>query len=357
MNRARTGGAWRGSLRGYLWASPWFVGLACLTVGPLLFSLAISLTDWNGISDLGPLLRPGRAAAAGGRGPADQGPRWVGLANYRDAFVPAEDLTFPEALWKDEFYRSLLNTAIYAVSSVVLTLAAALGLALLLNQKLRGIAVFRTIFFMPAMVSGIATMVMWRWVYNAEYGLLNTGLRRLYAAWNGLAARAGGWGLDLGRLDMSAVPGWIESVRWALPSLIFMSVWGAGSAMMIFLAGLQNVPEHLYEAASMDGAGRWRKFVHITLPQLSPTIFFNLVMGIIGSFQVFAQAYLLPSSPGGPGNATLVYVLHLYLKAFGENEMGYACALGWILFGVILGVTLGLVLTSRRWVYYEGESA
>jgi multiple sugar transport system permease protein len=200
-------------------------------------------------------------------------------------------------------------------------------------------------------------MVMWRWVYNAEYGLLNTALRRLYAAWNWAAAQAAGAGLDLGPIDMNLVPGWIESVHWALPSLIFMSVWGAGSAMMIFLAGLQNIPEHLYEAASIDGAGRWRKFVHITLPQLSPTIFFNLVMGIIGSFQVFAQAYLLPSNPGGPANATLVYVLHLYQKAFGENEMGYACALGWILFAVILGVTLGLVLSSRRWVYYEGGAA
>lgn len=354
MKPTREHVTWRQSLRGYLWAAPWFVGFAALTVGPLLFAAVISLTDWNGISDLGPLfgVRPDGAPAAAAEGPDQlaRWPHWVGLANYRDAFVPAPDIPFSQALWLDEFYRSLVNTAIYAVGSVLLTLGAALGLAMLLNQKLRGISVFRTIFFMPAIVSGVATMVMWRWIYNAEFGLLNTGLRRLYAAWNWAAPAS--WHLDLG-----AVPGWIESPHWALASLVFMAAWGAGSAMMIFLAGLQNIPEHLYEAAAIDGAGRWRKFVHITLPQLSPTIFFNLVIGIIASFQVFAEAYLLPSEPGGPANATLVYVLYIYQKAFHENEMGYACALGWILFGIILAATLLLVGASRRWVYYEGEAA
>ena len=347
------GVTWRHSIGGYLWAAPWFVGFAVLTVGPLLFAAVISLTDWNGISDLGPLFGVGPDASSGapGEGPDRlvTPPKWVGLGNYRDAFVPEADIPWPQALWLDEFYRSLLNTAAYAVGSVVLTLGVALALAMLLNQRLRGISIFRTIFFMPAVVSGVATMVMWRWVYNAEFGLLNAGLRRLYAAWNWAAPAA--W-----RVDLGAVPGWLESTHWALPALIFMAAWGAGSAMMIFLAGLQNIPDQLYEAASIDGAGRWRRFVHITLPQLSPTIFFNLVMGIIGSFQVFAQAFLLPPSPGGPANATLVYVLYLYQKAFQQNEMGYACALGWILLAVILAVTLLVVGTSRRWVYYEAET-
>ncbi len=325
---APVGGAtWRGSLRGYLWAAPWFVGFFGLTIGPLLFAAVISLTDWNGISDLSEA-------------------NWVGAGNYADVFTSDEPM--PRALWVDPSYRALINTAMYAVGSVALTLAVALGLAMLLNKAVPGIALFRTIFFMPAVVSGVATMVMWRWVYNAEFGLINTGLRRLYRLWNDLAP--GDWAVD-----MSAVPGWIESPTWALPALVFMAVWGCGSAMMIFLAGLQNVPEHLYEAAAIDGAGPWGRFVHVTLPQLSPTIFFNLVMGIIGSFQVFAQAYLLPSEPGGPANATLVYVLHIYEKAFEENEMGYACALGWVLFAVILVVTLIVVGTSRRWVYYESE--
>jgi multiple sugar transport system permease protein len=158
-------------------------------------------------------------------------------------------------------------------------------------------------------------------------------------------------------LHLAATPDWIYSDHWAMPALILMSVWGAGGAMMIFLAGLQNIPEQFYEAAAIDGAGRWRAFVHITLPQLSPTIFFNLVMGIIGGFQVFMEAFMVPSSPGGPGNSTLVYVLYLYRKAFEHNEMGYACALGWMLFAAILAVTLLVVGSGRRWVYYEAEGA
>ena len=315
---------WRESVRGYAWASPWFIGFLFLTVGPMIFAAVISLTDWSGVGSIGEA-------------------EWVGVENYVRPFADTAHHG------RDEYFAmALRNTAIYAVGSVVLTLAAALGLAMLLHQKLRGIAIYRTVFFMPAIVSGVATMVMWRWVYNPEFGLLNAGLRLVYRGWNAVAPAA---------LHLTATPDWIYSVHWALPALILMSVWGCGGAMMIFLAGLQNIPEHLYEAASIDGAGWWRRFVHITLPQLSPTIFFNLVMGIIGSFQVFAQAYLLPATPGGPSNATLVYVLYLYRKAFMETEMGYACALGWILFAVILAVTLAVVGTSRRWVYYEGAEA
>ena len=310
--------SWRRSLRGYLWASPWFIGFVCFTVGPMVVAAVLSLCRWSGIGSL---------AAA----------EWVGGANYERALVGDE-----------YFWMCLKNTAVYAVGSVVLTLSAALALAMVLNQKLKGISIYRTVFFMPAVVGGIATTVMWRWVYNPEFGLLNAGLRPLLGVWNWLAPES---------LHLVEAPGWVYSVHWALPALVLMSAWGAGSAMMIFLAGLQNIPGHLYEAASIDGAGRVGKFFHITLPQLSPTIFFNLVMGIIGSFQVFASAYLLPTTPGGPNNATLVYVLYLYRKAFEHNEMGYACALGWILFAVILAVTLLVVGTSRRWVYYEAEAA
>ncbi len=332
---------WRQSLRGYLWAGPWFVGFVFVTTGPLLFAGVISLTDWNGISDLGALVG---SAAPAQEVPAElaalgKPPEWVGFANYGHALAGDPD-----------FWPVLGRTAAYAVGSVVLTLSLALALAMFLDQKLRGISFFRTVFFMPAIVGGVATMVMWRWLYNPQFGLINTGLRRLYMAWNALVPES--W-----EIGLEAVPGWITSEGWALPALILMAAWGCGNAMMIFLAGLQNVPQHLYEAASIDGAGPLGQFRHVTLPQLSPTIFFNLIMGIITSFQVFAQAYLLPASPGGPGKATLVYVLYLYQKAFEENEMGYACALGWILFGVILAVTLVIVGTSRRWVYYEGEGA
>jgi len=257
---------------------------------------------------------------------------WVGVGNYTRAW---NDPDVGIALW---------NTAYYSFLSVPVGLAVSLGLAMLLNQQLRGIAIFRTIFYMPSVIGGVATIMMWLWVFNPDYGLLNGALRGgcdLLAALGLKAART--WEL----------PKWIFSETWAMPSLILMHLWGAGGSMLIFLAALQNVPDSLYEAADLDGAGRWRKFVHVTVPQISPAIFFNLIMGIIGSFQVFAQAFLMTN--GGPNKATLFYVLYLYNKAFQDFEIGYASALAWILFVIILFFTLLVLRSSKLWVYYEGE--
>ena len=219
-----------------------------------------------------------------------------------------------------------------------------MGLAMLLNQPLRGISIFRTIFYMPAVIGGVATIMMWIWVFNPDYGLLNTVLR---SGCRSLVA----CGLD--NAKAWEMPSWLLSEEWAKPSLIVMSLWGTGGSMLIFLAALQNVPDELYEAAELDGAGAWQKFASVTVPQISPAIFFNLIMGIIGSFQVFAQAFLMTN--GGPNKATLFYVLYLYNKAFRDFEIGYASALAWSLFVIIMAFTLLVLRSSKLWVYYEGE--
>lgn len=302
----------RENLTGYLFAMPWIVGFFGLALGPMIVSFLLAFIRWDGIST--------------------ETIAWVGLGNYARA---AADPDVAISLW---------NTAFYSFISVPLGLAVALSLALLLNQPLRGIALFRTIFYMPALVGGVATIMMWLWVFNPEYGLLNSVLLR---SWHLLAAlgleQAAGWPL----------PKWIFSDLWAKPALILMSLWGTGASMLIFLAALQNVPESLYEAAELDGAGSWRKFAFVTIPQISPALFFNLVMGIIGSFQVFTQAFLM--TQGGPNKATLFYVLYLYNKAFGDFEIGYASALSWILFVIIMAFTALVFRSSRFWVYYEGE--
>jgi len=298
---------------GYLFASPWLIGFVVLTVGPMVLSFLFAFIRWDGMSF--------------------RTIQWVGTENYAQALLRDGDVRI--ALW---------NTAYYSFVSVPLGLAIALGLALLLNQPLRGISVFRTVFYMPTVIGGVATIMMWMWVFNPEYGLLNGLLRDAY----GLLASLG---IESAR--HWEPPKWIYSARWAMPSMILMSLWGAGASMLIFLAALQNVPDSLYEAADLDGAGRWRKFLHVTVPQISPAIFFNLVMGIIGSFQVFGQAFLMTG--GGPNKATLFYVLYLYDKAFQDFEIGYASALAWILFAIIMAFTLLVLRSSRLWVYYEGE--
>lgn len=302
----------RESVTGYLFASPWLMGFFVLTLGPMALSLLFSLIQWDGISV--------------------KTIRWVGFGNYT------------RAVGDPDVHIALVNTAYYSFVSVPLSLVVALGLAVLLNQKIRGLALFRTIFYMPSVIGGVATIMMWLWVFNPDYGLLNGALRRgchLLATLGIESARS--WEL----------PTWLMSDRWAMPSLILMNLWGAGASMLIFLAALQNVPDSLYEAADLDGAGRWRKFLHITVPQISPAIFFNLVMGIIGSFQVFTQSFLMTG--GGPNKATLFYVLYLYNKAFQDFEIGYASALAWVLFVIILFFTLLVLRSSKLWVYYEGE--
>ncbi len=279
----------------YLMVSPWLVGFMFLTLVPILASLALGLTDYD-------IVRP---------------PVYRGLTNY-------------SRMLSDPLVRvSIANTAYYAVISIPLSLSFTLCLALLLNQKAWGNAVYRTAFFLPSIVPAVANCVLWIWLLQPQWGLVNYLLELI-----GIRG-----------------PAWLASITWAKPSLIMMAVWGSGSSMIIFLAGLQGVPDSLYEAAAIDGAGSWRRFIHVTIPLLTPTIFFQFVMGVIGSFQVFTSAYIMTN--GGPVNATLFYVLYLYRQAFVHLNMGYASALAWILFLIVLILTLVQFRLAPRWVHYE----
>ena len=324
---------------GYLFASPWLIGFLGLTLLPMIASLLLSFCQWKGL-DLSEI-------------------EWVGTAHYREALRgihvgvrrDIEKITRPAeaAVFKDpgdeDVYIALRNTVYYTFLAVPVGLCFSLMLAVLLNQRLRGIGLFRTIFYMPHVIGGVATIMMWMWVFNPDFGLLNSALRFLADPL-----------VRMGLLDKSwQPPGWLYSERWSKPALVIMSVWGAGGAMLIFLAALQNVPQQLYEAARIDGAGRIAQFRHVTLPQISPAIFFNLVMGIIGTFQVFNQAYIITGGSGSPGKSLLFYVLYLYNKAFVDFEMGYASALAWVLFAIILALTMLVVRSGSLWVYYEGE--
>jgi len=289
----------RQAVEGLLCIAPWLVGFLCLTLGPMIFSFAISLTKWDLIS----------------------APKFVGFGNYATIF--ADDF---------RFRKSLAVTALYAAMSLPLGMIGSLAVAMLLNLNLRGMRVFRSIFYIPAILPGAAVAMLWLWILKPQGGVLN---------------------YFLGFLHISPKP-WLSSPDWALPAFVIMSLWGIGGGMIIYLAGLQSVPTQLYEAAEIDGAGSWKKFWTITLPMISPTIFFNLIMGIIGSFQVFTASYIMTPG-GGPGYSTLFYVLYLYQKAFKYLQMGYASALAWILFVVVLVLTLVVFRTSARWVYYEAE--
>jgi multiple sugar transport system permease protein len=320
MRAHRSRSAWRAAFRrnveGYLFASPWIVGFSVLTLGAMLFSLFLSFTRWDAHTPLDEIAL-------------------VGAANYKEMFL------------EDElFYKALYNTAYYTFFSVPLRVTVALLLAVLLNQKVRGIAFFRTVFYLPSIVVGAATAVVWSWVFNPSYGILNLALHKVNVLLDTM---------HLGFINLPE-PAWLESELWSKPALIIMSVWGLGSSMLIYLAGLQSVPGHLYEVAELDGASPVRKFWNITVPMITPTIFFNLVMSVIGAFQVFTQVYVItPNHMGGPNNSTLAYVLYLYRKAFDELRMGYACALAWVLFVIILFFTLLIIRSSALWVYYEGE--
>lgn len=287
----------REALEGYLFVLPLLVGLVGLTLWPVIRSLMISFCQYN-------IMNPAK---------------FVGGRNYIELFHDPL------------FWQSLKVTVIYSIVSVPLGLAAGLAVALLMNQKVRGISLFRTIYYLPAVVSGVAVSLLWVWIFNPDYGLANTALKSV-----GIAPQQ-----------------WLSSPKTALGSLIFMSLWGVGGGMVIYLAGLQSVPGQLYEASEIDGANSLQQFRHITLPMLTPVIFYNLVMGIIGSFQVFTQAFVMTG--GGPVNSTLFYVLYLYKQAFNYFHMGYASAMAWILFAIILVLTLLVFKSSSMWVYYEGE--
>ncbi|MGB9692010.1 MAG: extracellular solute-binding protein [Candidatus Sumerlaeaceae bacterium] len=289
---------------GYAFVAPWLVGFVLFTLGPVLASLYLSFCRYD-------LLTP---------------PKWVGLRNI------VELVTDPV------FWISLKNTLYYSALVVPGTLVMSLGLAMLLNTGVRGTTFFRAVYYLPALTAGVATSLLWRWIFNPQLGLFN-----MFLNWVGLPG-----------------PEWLTSLRWAMPAIIIMSIWGGvAGPMLIYLAGLQGIPQHLYEAAAIDGASRWQMFRHVTLPMLSPTIFFNLIMAIIGSFQVFTTVFVMTANtaasqePGGPANSTMVYVLYLYQTGFRYLAMGKACAMAWILFLIILGLTLWNYRMSQRWVHYD----
>lgn len=290
---------WREAVDGWLFITPWLLGFLFFTAGPMIGSAVISFLDWE-------ILTP---------------PTWVGLANFRQ--MATDPL----------FGLSLYNTAYYTFIGVPIYLVAALLMALILNLHLRGITFYRTIFFLPSLTPAVANALLWVWIFSPDFGLANYFLQAV-----GLPPQK-----------------WLFDVNLAKPSLILMGLWGIGSQMIIFLAGLQGIPQTLYEAASIDGASEWRRFWSITLPMLSPTLFFNLVIGIIGSFQVFTTAYI--ATQGGPQNATLFYVLYLWRNGFDYFKMGYASALAWVLLLIVLALTMLQFGLAKRLVYYEVEEA
>ncbi len=296
-----------GSLRrheaiwGLIFVSPWALGFLMWYAGPMLASLTLSLTNYDIVSS----------------------PEFVGLKNYIEAFT--ED---------DLFLGSLGRTFYYAAVVVPVGIIGSLLLAVLLNRAIIGTSIFRTLYFLPHVTPMVASILIWRWLLNPDVGLVNY-----------LLSKVGIQG-----------PAWLGSTEWAIPSLIIMALWNSvgGNRMMIFLAGLQGVPEELYEAAEIDGANAWHKFSHVTLPLITPTLFFNLVLGVIGALQVFASAFI--GTGGGPAYATWFYSLHIYTQAFRYYNMGYACSLSWIFFVIMFAFTFIQFRSSASWVYYAGEA-
>jgi multiple sugar transport system permease protein len=287
----------RNTAKGLAFLSPWLVGFLVFTLTPIVLSLYYSFCDYS-------LL---------------QRPVWRGLENYK-------------LLFRDEvFYQSLWNTFYYAAMALPAGLLVSLGLALMLNVKIPGQSVYRTVIFLPSLVPTVAASMLWLWLFNSRIGLINTALASI-----GITG-----------------PGWLRDVRWAMPALAIMSLWGVGHTVVIYLAGLQDVPRELYEAAEIDGAGIWGRLFNVTIPMLSPVIFFNLIMAIIGTLQVFTIPYIM--TQGGPARSTYFYTMYLYDNAFTFLRMGYASAMAWMQLVIILALTGVAFWTSKRWVHYQGK--
>jgi len=282
---------------GLICASPWLIGFAIFTGGPILFSIIISFCHYD-------ILNPAI---------------WVGLKNYKWIFT--QDPLFWKSLW---------NT-LYMVIGVPIGIVVSLSIAMLLNQKMKAMAFYRTLFYLPAIVPAVAASILWIWVFNPSHGLLNIAL-----SWAGITG-----------------PAWLQDETWSKPSLILMGLWAAGGGMIIWLAGLKGIPDHLYEAAEVDGANMWHKFINITIPMLTPYIFFNIIMGLIGTFQIFSQAYIM--TQGGPVNSTLFYAYRLFNNAFRYLQMGEASAMSWVLFVIVFGLTMFQLWLSKKWVHYADE--
>jgi multiple sugar transport system permease protein len=307
----------REAIVGYLFILPWILGFVLLMGGPILFSFFLSFARWDGIS-------------------GTSGLAWVGLDNFR---AMAND---------PRFFKAVYNTFVYTVASVPLSMAGGILVALLMNQKIKGIAFFRTIFYLPSVTAGVASAFLWFFIFQPDYGLLNYSIRLVGQIVNFLVNLVVPVELSI------KGPQWLADPAWVKTAYVIMSLWGVGSGMIIYLAGLQNIPEQLYEAAEIDGANTWQQFVNVTLPMLSPVIFFNLILTIIGSFQIFTPAFVLSGGNGAPADSALFYVLYVYQQAFQLFKFGYASALAWLLFVVIMLATL-LQFKFSGWVYYEGD--
>jgi multiple sugar transport system permease protein len=280
---------------GFLFISPWLVGFLVFMAWPFVRSVYLSFTSYDIVSP----------------------PVWVGAANYQTLL--SDD---------PQFWQSLWVTVRYALAAVPLGIVVGVGLALLLNIDVKGQSVFRTIFYLPSIVPSVATAVVFTWILNPEIGLVNGLLR--------------GIGVE--------GPAWLTDAKWAPWSLVLMSMWGVGGSMVIYLAGLKDVPTHLYEAARIDGASPWGSLRHVTLPLLTPVIFFNLVMGVIGAFQYFTEAYVM--TRGGPEGSTTFYALYLFQRSWDYLDMGYASAMAWVLFLIVVLITMALFRSQRKWVHF-----
>jgi multiple sugar transport system permease protein len=301
FTRRRQSLAQREARWAYIFIAPWLIGFLIFTAGPMIASLYFSLTRYNIID----------------------APTWIGLSNYRRAFLD-----------DPLFWHSLKITLYFASLALPLRLVIGFFLAVLLNQKIPGVNIWRTIYFFPSVVAGVAVAILWLRIFNPRLGILNPFLESVF----GIKG-----------------PGWLNDPHWAIPALVIMSLWGVGGSMIIYLAGLQGVPTTLYDAAKVDGANTWQRFRHVTLPMMTPVIFYNLVLGLIGAFQFFTEVYVATDGDGGPVRSTLFYNLYLYQNAFRFFDMGYASALAWILFLIVLALTALVFRSSTMWVYYEGE--
>jgi multiple sugar transport system permease protein len=288
---------WRETLEGYLWVAPWLIGFVLFVAGPMIASLLLSFSRYE-------LANP---------------PRFIGLDNY------AEMLTDPR------IPRSLWITTVFALATVPANLLLGLGLALLVNMNVRGVAFWRTVYYLPAVTPAVAYAQIWVWIFNKDYGLLN-------------------YLLSLVGIEG---PSWLTDSQWIMPALIIMTLWGVGASMIINLAGLQSIPTELYEASAIDGATGLGRFIHITIPMMSPVIFYNLIIGVIGALQSFTTIFII--SRGGTREEGLVFMIYLYQQAFGLLRMGYASAMAWLLFLYILILTLLIFRGAAGRVYYEGQ--
>lgn len=282
----------------YLFILPWIIGFLVFTIGPLLFSLVMSLFDWPVTSD----------------------PKFIGLGNYKKMFT--EDV---------QFYKSMVITFKFALIFVPLNLIIALVLALLITQPVKGMKIFRTIFYLPAVVSGVAISIIWGWIFNSEYGILNYLLSFL--------------GIE--------GPKWLIDPKWAIITIVIASAWGVGTMMLIFYTDIKGISPELYEAAALDGAGPIRQFFNITIPSITPTILFNVITSVIAALQQLTLVLLLTG--GGPLKSTYFYGLFVYNNAFKHHQLGYASANAWFMFIIILVLTLLIFKSSSTWVFYENE--